>query len=115
VRQHAERVDIVLLAELSKLQRLVALVAIKEEQPTRPNYLALCMLNKVLQLLNSKLVSRPTVVTNTNSLISRYILLVLGREVVPASKDNKRRDSPASNVDSLDYRRPLAISRLDSL
>jgi hypothetical protein len=48
VRQYAKRVDIVLLAELLKLKGLVALVAIKDKQLTRPNYLALCMLNKVL-------------------------------------------------------------------
>jgi hypothetical protein len=48
VRRHAERVDIILLAELSKLKRLVALVTTKNKQLTRPNYLALCMLNKVL-------------------------------------------------------------------
>jgi hypothetical protein len=90
-------------------------VAIKEEQLTRPNYLTLCMLNKVLQPLNSKLVSRLTVVTKTDSLISQYILLVLGREVVPAGKDNKQQDSLASSVNSLDYYCLLAIARLDSL
>ena len=48
MRRHAERVDIVLLAELLKLKRVVALIAIQNQQPARPNHLAICMLNKVL-------------------------------------------------------------------
>jgi hypothetical protein len=47
VRRHAERVDVVLSIELLKFKRLVALIAIKNKQPTRPNHLALCMLNEV--------------------------------------------------------------------
>jgi hypothetical protein len=117
VRRHAERVDIVLLAKLSKLKRLlvVAVIAVKDKQLTRPNYLALCMLNKVLQPLNPKLIRRLAVIADSDSLVARDILLILGRQVVLAGKDNKRRDSPASSVDSLDHRHLVSIARLDSL
>jgi hypothetical protein len=90
VRQHAERVDIVLLAKLLKFKRVVALIAIKDKQLTRPNHLALCMLNKVLQLVNSYLVSCLAVVADCDSPVARDILLVLGRQVVLASKDDKQ-------------------------
>ena len=48
MRQHEERVDIGFLAELLNFERAVAFMAIKDEQPTRSNYLAICILNKVL-------------------------------------------------------------------
>jgi hypothetical protein len=55
VRQHAEYIDIIILAELLKLKRLVSLMPIKDEQPRCPNYLALCTTDKILQSLNSNL------------------------------------------------------------
>jgi hypothetical protein len=48
VRRYVERVDIILLAELLKLKRMVALMAVKDEQATYTNNASLCISIKVL-------------------------------------------------------------------
>ena len=113
MRRHAERVDIVLLAELLKLKRVVALMAIKDKQPARPNYLAICMLDKVLQPLNSYLVSSPAVVNYSNAPLGLQIR-ALSCVVVLCFEDKVGRNCPAYRVDRSDQSHPLTISLLDS-
>jgi hypothetical protein len=53
-------------------------MAIKDKQPTRPNYLTLCMLDEVLQPVNSYLVGCPAIFADCDSPVMQDILLVLG-------------------------------------
>ena len=69
--RHVESDDFPFFAELPEFERLVALMAVENQQSMRPNSIILCMRVKVLQPLNTKLVVRPTVITDCDNLIAR--------------------------------------------
>ena len=70
MRQHAERINIALLVELSKLKRVIALIGIKDKQVTRSYCTRLHLGVKALQLLNSKLARRAPIVTDCGHLVA---------------------------------------------
>jgi hypothetical protein len=56
VRRHAQGNNLVFLAVVLKILRLVALIAVDNEEPIGAYYPAFSMLVKVLQLLKAKLI-----------------------------------------------------------
>lgn len=71
------------------------------------------MLNEVPKPGNPMVVGSPAVVTYSNLPVAWYSpILILGREVVLAFKDDVRWGSPPSSIDSLDNRSPLTIAWL---
>jgi hypothetical protein len=48
MQRYIECLDIVLLTGLLKFKRVIALIAVKDEQVTRSKYFALYILNKLL-------------------------------------------------------------------
>jgi hypothetical protein len=102
VRRHADSDNLVIFAVLLECKRVVALVAVDNEEPISAYNPSLCMLIKVLQLLQPKLIYCPTVLRDCNNLVLRQILLlVLGREVMAALKDDEGWNSPPCRVNTL--------------
>jgi hypothetical protein len=90
VRRHTDSNNLVLLAVLLEYERVIALIAVNCKQSVGTNYSLLCMLTKVLQPLQPKLICCPAVLRDYNNLVlGQILLLVLGRKVIAAFKDNK--------------------------
>jgi hypothetical protein len=95
VRRHAEGDDLVILAVLLEFERVVALMAVGNEQTYCTYSTLFCMLIIVLQPLQTKLICSPAVLRDSNNPIVRCAaLLVPGREVVLALEDDEGRDCP---------------------
>jgi hypothetical protein len=58
VRRHAESNNLIIFVVILELQRVIALMAVNNEQLVAANYSLLCMPIKVLQPRKPKLISR---------------------------------------------------------
>ena len=66
---HTEGDNLALLAEILEFKRLVALVAVDNQQPIASYSGSLCVVDKVLKPGKTKLICSPAVLTNPNSLV----------------------------------------------
>jgi hypothetical protein len=90
VRRHADSDNLVLLAVLLECERVMALMAVDNKEPMSAYNPPLCVLIKVLQPLQPKLVCSPAVLRDCNNLVlGQILLLVPGREVIAAFEDNE--------------------------
>jgi hypothetical protein len=113
VWRHAESDNLCLCAVLLELDRVVALMAVKNEQTIGPNSALFCMLVKVLQPLYTKLICCLAVLRDPNNPILRQtFFLIPDREVVLALKDNKGWDRPASCANTNHASNPLSVALL---
>lgn len=69
MRRHADSDNLVILAVLLEVKRVVALIAINNEQLVGANSTLLCIRVKVLQLVKTKLVCCPAILRDCNNLI----------------------------------------------
>jgi hypothetical protein len=90
VGRHAESNNLVLLTVLLEIEQVVALMAVNNEQLISAYNSPFCMLIKVLQPLQAKLICCPAVLRDYNNpVVWRTALLVPGREIVLALEDDK--------------------------
>jgi hypothetical protein len=71
VRRHAESDDLVLLAVLLEFERVIALVAVNNEQVIASYSPPLCVRIKVLQPLKTKRICCPAILRDCNNPIVR--------------------------------------------
>ena len=66
---HTEGDNLTLLTEILEFKRLIALVAVNNQQPIASYSSSLCILNKVLKLGKTKLIYSLAVVADSNPLV----------------------------------------------
>lgn len=100
MRRHTEGNNLCLLTVPLDFNGRVALMAIDNKQAVAAHNPPLCLLIKVLQPLQAKLICCPAVLRDCNNPVLGQALLVPGREVVPALKVNKGWNSLTHRVNA---------------
>jgi len=116
MRRHAERDDVILLAIELEFGRVVALVAVEDQQPIFAFRTRCRMEVEVLDPIQAHYISRPAIVGSCDTPVGWEVALGIPvSEVVLRGQDDERRDGPAEGIDSLDHRCPRAVARLGQL
>ena len=116
MRRHTQGDSFVFLAVLVEINLVVTLMAVQNEQLIAANSALLCVLVKVLQPLQTKLVVCPAIPRDVDNLVTRYTQLLLpGREVVLALEDDEGWYSPPYRVDAFNNTSPLLVALLHCL
>ena len=111
--RHIERDNVVLLAIELKFGRVVALMAIEDQQPVFAFYIRCCIEVEVLDLIQAYYIGGPAIVGGRDAPVGWEVALGIPvGEVVLCSQDDERGDGPAKGIDTLYHRCPLAVARL---
>jgi len=114
--RHAERDDVVLLAMELEFGRVVALVAVEDQQPVFAFRTRCCIEVEVLDPIQAYRISSPAIVGGCDAPVSREVALgVPVSEVVLRGQDDEWRDGLAEGIDSLDHCCPFTVARLGQL
>ena len=83
MQKHVERDDIILLAIELEFKRVVALIAVEDQQPAFAFYAKCYIVVEVLDLIQAYYISSPAIIGSYNALVSQEVALsVLVSEVV---------------------------------
>ena len=113
VWRHAERDDVVLLAMKLEFGRVVALVAVEDQQPVFALCPRCCVEVEVLDPIQANGISSPAIVGGCDTPVGWEVALgVPVGKVVLRGQDDKGGDSPAEGINPLDNYCLLAVARL---
>ena len=111
--RHAECNNVVGLAKILKVYRVMAVVAVEDKQSMYPSCTAPGRLVKMFYPVETNLVGSPAILACVDSPFGlEPAVLVPGEEVVFSLDGEVRRHDPAVRTHSLDHPNPLSIARL---
>jgi len=116
MQRYIEYNNIVLLVIELEFGRVIAFVAVEDQQPIFAFRTRYYIEVEVLDLIQANGIGRPAIIGSCDTLVGWEVVLgiPIGKVVLPG-QDNKGRDGPAKGIDSLDHHCPFAVTRLGQL